>query len=149
MTSNAGAQEMGRSSMGFTEQNHQTDGLEVIKRSFTPEFRNRLDGIIQFKPLEQEAILRVADKAILELEMLLQDKHVTLEIDSEARQWLAENGYDVTMGARPMARLVQDKVKRPLADELLFGKLSEGGHVRLVLRDNELALDFIKESEPV
>ncbi len=148
MTSNAGAQEMGRSSMGFTQQNHQTDGLEVIKRSFTPEFRNRLDGIIQFKPLTEDAILRVADKAILELEMLLQDKDVTLEIDADARQWLAENGYDIAMGARPMARLVQEKVKRPLADELLFGKLSGGGHVRLVLRDNELALDFVKESEP-
>ena len=147
MTSNAGAQEMGRSSMGFTEQDHQTDGMEIIKRAFSPEFRNRLDGIIQFKPLSQDAILRVADKAVLELEMLLQDKHVTLEIDSEARQWLAEHGYDVSMGARPMARLVQEKIKRPLADELLFGQLSEGGHVRVVLRDGELALDLLTETE--
>ncbi len=149
MTSNAGAQEMGRSSMGFTEQNHQTDGIEVIKRAFTPEFRNRLDGIIQFKSLSSEAVLRVADKAVLELEMLLQDKNVTLEIDSDARQWLADHGYDVQMGARPMARLVQEKIKRPLADELLFGKLSEGGHVRVVLKDGELALDFVSETESV
>lgn len=149
MTSNAGAQEMGRSSMGFTEQNHQTDGMEVIKRAFTPEFRNRLDGIIQFKSLSPEAVLRVADKAVLELEMLLQDKQVTLEIDSDARQWLAEHGYDKKMGARPMARLVQEKIKRPLADELLFGKLSEGGHVRVVLKEGELALDFVSETESV
>jgi ATP-dependent Clp protease ATP-binding subunit ClpA len=145
MTSNAGAQEMGRSSMGFTKQNHQTDGMEVIKRAFTPEFRNRLDGIIQFKPLEKDAILRVADKSVLELEMLLQDKNVTLEIDDEARRWLAEHGYDVAMGARPMARLVKEKIKRPLADELLFGQLSEGGHVKVILRDNELALEFVNE----
>jgi ATP-dependent Clp protease ATP-binding subunit ClpA len=149
MTSNAGAQEMGRSSMGFTHQDHQSDGMEVIKRAFSPEFRNRLDGIIQFKALDQKAVLRVADKSILELEMLLQDKNVTLEIDNDARQWLADHGYDVKMGARPMARLVQEKVKRPLADELLFGKLSEGGHVRVVLRDGELALDLVTEAEPV
>jgi len=149
MTSNAGAQEMGRSSMGFTKQDHQTDGMEVIKRSFSPEFRNRLDGIIQFKPLDTDAILRVADKAVLELEMLLQDKNVTLEIDNDARQWLAEHGYDVMMGARPMARLVQEKIKRPLADELLFGQLAEGGHVQIKLRDGELYLDLHVVSEPV
>jgi ATP-dependent Clp protease ATP-binding subunit ClpA len=149
MTSNAGAQEMGRASMGFTHQEHQSDGMEVIKRAFSPEFRNRLDGIIQFKPLNKNAILRVADKAILELEMLLQDKNVTLEIDTDARQWLADHGYDVAMGARPMARLVQEKIKRPLADELLFGQLSEGGHVRVVLRDDELALDFITQTATV
>lgn len=149
MTSNAGAQEMGRASMGFTQQDHQSDGMEVIKRAFTPEFRNRLDGIIQFKPLTTEAILRVADKAVLELEMLLHDKHVTLEIDNEARQWLADNGYDVAMGARPMARLVQEKIKRPLADELLFGQLANGGHVRVVFDKGELALVFETEMESV
>ncbi len=149
MTSNAGAQEMGRSSMGFTEQNHQSDGMEVIKRAFSPEFRNRLDGIIQFKALDPDAILRVADKVVLELEMLLQDKNVTLEIDNDARQWLADHGYDVKMGARPMTRLVQEKIKRPLADELLFGKLSEGGHVRVILRNGELALDLMTETESV
>ncbi|HHA18527.1 MAG TPA: ATP-dependent Clp protease ATP-binding subunit ClpA, partial [Methylophaga sp.] len=110
---------------------------------------NRLDGIIQFKSLSPEAVLRVADKVVLELEMLLQDKQVTLEIDSDARQWLADHGYDEKMGARPMARLVQEKIKRPLADELLFGKLSEGGHVRVVLKKGELALDFVSETESV
>ncbi|PCH61372.1 MAG: ATP-dependent Clp protease ATP-binding subunit ClpA [Gammaproteobacteria bacterium] len=149
MTSNAGAQEMDRSSMGFTQQDHQTDGMESVKRAFTPEFRNRLDGIIQFKALSPDAVLRVADKAIVELEMLLQDKHVTLEIDDEARQWLAKHGYDVHMGARPMARLVQEKIKRPLADELLFGKLADGGHVKVVLRDGELVLDLETETESV
>lgn len=149
MTSNAGAQEMGRSSMGFTKQDHQTDGMESIKRTFSPEFRNRLDGIIQFKALPADAILRVADKAVLELEMLLQDKHVTLEVDDAARQWLAEHGYDEHMGARPMARLVQEKVKRPLADELLFGKLTDGGHVKVVLLDGELALEFDTQTESV
>ncbi len=149
MTSNAGAQEMNRSSIGFKPQDHQTDGMEVIKRSFTPEFRNRLDGIIQFKALDRDAVLRVADKAVLELEMLLQDKQVTLEIDSEARNWLAEHGYDVQMGARPMARLVQDKIKRPLADELLFGKLRSGGHVRVELKDDDLVLNLMEETEAV
>ncbi len=146
MTSNAGAHEMGRASMGFTPQDHHADGMAVIKRSFTPEFRNRLDGIIQFKPLTKEAVLRVADKAVLELEMLLHDKHVTLEVEHDAREWLAEHGYDVSMGARPMARLVQEKIKRPLADELLFGQLSKGGHVRVVLTDGELALEFENET---
>ena len=150
MTSNAGAQEMNKASIGFTKQEmHQSDGMEALKRTFTPEFRNRLDGIIQFKPLTPDAILRVADKSVLELEMLLQDKNVTIEIDNDAREWLAENGYDVQMGARPMARLVQEKIKRPLADELLFGKLSEGGHVRVMLKDNELHLDIINETESV
>ena len=149
MTSNAGAHEMGRASMGFTEQNHQADGMEVIKRAFTPEFRNRLDGIIQFKSLAKAAILRVADKAVLELEMLLHEKNVTLEVEDEAREWLAENGYDQSMGARPMARLVQEKIKRPLADELLFGKLSKGGHARITLVDSELIIDFKNETESV
>jgi len=150
MTSNAGAQEMGRSSIGFTEQDHQTDGMEIIKRAFTPEFRNRLDGIIQFKPLMNEAILRVTDKSILELELILHEKNVTLEVDDDARQWLAEKGYDVAMGARPMARLVQDKIKRPLADELLFGILSAGGgHVRVVLKEGELVLEMDTVTETV
>ena len=149
MTSNAGAQEMGRTSMGFTKQDHDTDSGEALKRTFTPEFRNRLDGIIQFKALDRESILRVADKAVLELEMLLQDKNVTIEIEDAAREWLAEHGYDPKMGARPMSRLVQEKIKRPLADELLFGKLSEGGHVRVLLEEGELSLDIVNTTESV
>jgi ATP-dependent Clp protease ATP-binding subunit ClpA len=150
MTSNAGAAEMSKTSIGFTKQEHQTDGSEAVKRTFTPEFRNRLDGIIHFKPLDKDAILRVADKAVLELEMLLQDKNVTIEIDNAARQWLADHGYDVLMGARPMSRLVQEKIKRPLADELLFGKLSQrGGHVRVTLQDDELHLEMENAAESV
>ncbi len=150
MTSNAGAAEMSKTSIGFTKQEHQTDGTEAVKRTFTPEFRNRLDGIIHFKPLQKDAILRVADKAVLELEMLLQDKNVTIEIDDKARQWLADHGYDVLMGARPMARLVQEKIKRPLADELLFGKLSQrGGHVRVTLQDDEIHLEMEDAAESV
>ena len=147
MTSNAGAQEAGRASMGFTEQDHQSDSLAVLKRLFTPEFRNRLDGVIQFKPLAADAILRVADKVLLELEMTLQDKNVTLAVDDDARQWLAKHGYDIQMGARPMARLVQQKIKTPLADELLFGKLHKGGHVSIALRAGELVLDITSKSK--
>ncbi len=146
MTSNAGAYDMDKASIGFTSERNQSDGMEALKRTFTPEFRNRLDGIIQFKPLSRDAILRVADKAVLELEMLLQDKHVTIEIDNAAREWLAEHGYDVQMGARPMARLVQERIKRPLADELLFGRLSEGGHVNVTLKDGDLLLDIHTET---
>jgi ATP-dependent Clp protease ATP-binding subunit ClpA len=144
MTSNAGAAEMSKPSIGFTKQdNLSSDGNEALKRTFTPEFRNRLDGIIQFKPLDKDAILRVADKAVLELEMLLEDKNVTIEVDDAARQWLADHGYDVQMGARPMARLVQEKIKRPLADELLFGQLSQGGgHVRVTLKDQDIHLEM-------
>lgn len=151
MTSNAGAAEMSKPSIGFTKQeNHSSDGNEALKRTFTPEFRNRLDGIIQFKPLDKDAILRVADKAVLELEMLLEDKNVTIEVNDAARQWLAEHGYDVQMGARPMARLVQEKIKRPLADELLFGKLSKGGgHVRVTLKDEDIHLEMDSAAEAV
>ncbi|KKN35398.1 hypothetical protein LCGC14_0783950 [marine sediment metagenome] len=149
MTSNAGASELSKASIGFTQQKvEQMDGTEAIKRTFTPEFRNRLDGTIQFQPLDKAAILRVADKSVLELEMLLQDKNVTIEINDQARQWLADNGYDVQMGARPMARLVQEKIKRPLADELLFGKLSQrGGHVRVTLKEGEIDLDVESMAE--
>ena len=151
MTSNAGAAEMSKPSIGFTKQDNLTsDGNEALKRTFTPEFRNRLDGIIQFKPLDKDAILRVADKAVLELEMLLEDKNVTIEVDDAARQWLADHGYDVQMGARPMARLVQEKIKRPLADELLFGKLSQGGgHVRVTLKDEDIHLEMDSAAEAV
>ncbi len=151
MTSNAGAFEMSKPSIGFTKQdNLSSDGNEALKRTFTPEFRNRLDGIIQFKPLDKDAILRVADKAVLELEMLLEDKNVTIEVNDAARQWLAKHGYDVQMGARPMARLVQEKIKRPLADELLFGKLSKGGgHVRVTLKDEDIHLEMDSAAEAV
>jgi ATP-dependent Clp protease ATP-binding subunit ClpA len=138
MTTNAGAAQAARRSIGFVEQSHVTDAMEVIRRTFTPEFRNRLDAIIQFNPLEFEHVLRVVDKFLIELEAQLADKHVALDVDADARRWLAEHGFDPQMGARPMARVIQEKVKRALADELLFGKLAEGGKVTLGVQDGEL-----------
>lgn len=139
MTTNAGAEEGSRASIGFTQQDHASDSLKVIERGFSPEFRNRLDAIIQFKPLDIAIVGHVVDKFIFELEALLADKQVTLTLDADARLWLAENGCDPKMGARPMARLIQEKIKKPLANDLLFGELANGGHVRIYLRDRELA----------
>jgi len=136
MTTNAGAQEMSRASMGFTQQDNSTDGMAIINRMFTPEFRNRLDTIIQFAPLGPEAILRVVDKLVMELEAQLDKNAVTIELEPAARQWIADKGYDPKMGARPMARVIQEQVKRPLAEQLLFGDLAKGGHVRISLDDS-------------
>jgi len=137
MTTNAGAADMSRSSMGFMQQNHATDGMEAIKKMFTPEFRNRLDAVIQFDPLDMDSILRVVDKLVLELETQLQDHDVTLELEPEARVWIAERGHDPQMGARPMARVIQENIKRPLAEILLFGELTNGGDVRIVVEDDD------------
>lgn len=139
MTTNAGAEEGSRASIGFTQQDHATDSLKVIEKGFSPEFRNRLDAIIQFKPLDISIVGHVVDKFIFELEALLADKHVTITLDAEARLWLAEHGCDPKMGARPMARLIQEKIKKPLANDLLFGKLAHGGHVRIYVENDEMA----------
>jgi ATP-dependent Clp protease ATP-binding subunit ClpA len=138
MTTNAGAAQAARRSIGFVEQSHATDAMEVIRKAFTPEFRNRLDAIIQFSALDFEHILRVVDKFLIELEAQLQEKHVSLHVDTDARRWLAEHGFDPQMGARPMARVIQENVKRPLADELLFGKLAHGGKVQLGVKENKI-----------
>jgi ATP-dependent Clp protease ATP-binding subunit ClpA len=135
MTTNAGAQEMSRATIGFTQQDHSSDGMALLSKMFAPEFRNRLDAIIQFKPLQRDAILRVVDKMVMELEAALERNDVTLELEPEAREWLAERGYDPAMGARPMARVIQEHIKRPLAEQLLFGDLADGGHVRIVLEE--------------
>ncbi|RUL70471.1 ATP-dependent Clp protease ATP-binding subunit ClpA [Dyella choica] len=148
MTTNAGAQQASRRSIGFVKQNHAMDSKEVIRRTFTPEFRNRLDAIIQFTPLDFEHILRVVDKFLIELEAQLSEKHVSLDVDADARRWLAEHGFDPQMGARPMARVIQEKIKRVLADELLFGKLAEGGKVSLSVKEGELAVNS-EAAEPV
>ena len=137
MTTNAGAQEMSRASIGFTQQDHSSDGMEIIRRSFSPEFRNRLDTIIQFAPLDTTSIKRVVDKLVVELEAKLDTNNVTLELDDAAREWIAERGYDAKMGARPMARIIQEHIKRPLAEELLFGSLADGGHVRITLGSDD------------
>ncbi|MDH3430232.1 MAG: ATP-dependent Clp protease ATP-binding subunit ClpA [Gammaproteobacteria bacterium] len=146
MTTNAGAQEMTRASIGFTQQDHSSDGMEIIRKKFSPEFRNRLDAIIQFAPLDHLSIKRVVDKLVVELESKLDSNNVTLELDDAAREWIAERGYEPKMGARPMARIIQEHIKRPLAEELLFGSLAEGGHVRITVGpDDELQLN----AEPV
>ena len=139
MTTNAGAQEMSRASIGFVEQDHAPDGMEAIKRLFTPEFRNRLDAVIQFEPLGIDIIKTVVDKFLTELQAQLDAKKVQLDVDEDARLWLAEHGYDPKMGARPMQRLIQEKIKRELAEEVLFGNLSRnGGTVHVTVKDGEL-----------
>lgn len=148
MTTNAGATEMNRSSIGFTHQDHSTDGMEALKRVFTPEFRNRLDAIVQFKPLEMATIHTVVDKFLVELQSQLDDKKVVLHVDDAARDWLAERGYDRAMGARPMARLIKESLKKPLAEEVLFGRLSKaGGQVDATVVDGEIQLE-IEEAIP-
>jgi ATP-dependent Clp protease ATP-binding subunit ClpA len=147
MTTNAGAVQAARRSIGFTKQDHSTDAMEVIRRSFSPEFRNRLDAVVQFQALGFDHILRVVDKFLIELETLLHDKDVSLSATPVARDWLAEHGFDPLMGARPMARVIQDKIKRPLADELLFGKLVNGGRVTVDVRDDELVIETHPEPE--
>jgi len=133
MTTNAGASEMSRASIGFTSQDHASDGMEAIRRLFSPEFRNRLDAIIQFKPLDEDTIGRVVDKLVMELEAQLEDKDVTISLTDEARKWIAEKGYDPKMGARPMSRVIREHIRRALAEELLFGNLAGGGHVTVSL----------------
>ncbi|QCF25665.1 ATP-dependent Clp protease ATP-binding subunit ClpA [Hydrocarboniclastica marina] len=147
MTTNAGAETLARRSIGFSSQDHSTDGMEVISKTFTPEFRNRLDGIIQFASLQPESITHVVDKFLTELQAQLDEKRVVLHVEEKAKVWLAERGYDQTMGARPMARLIQEKIKKPMAEEILFGRLSEnGGEVKVTLVNDELVFEF--ESEP-
>ncbi len=141
MTTNAGADRISRSSIGFTIQDHSSDVMEEIKRVFSPEFRNRLDAIIQFNSLDPDTIGHVVDKFLTELEMQLDTKKVTMDIDSEAKVWLAEHGHDAIMGARPMARLIQDRIKKPLAEQLLFGDLQGGGHIFITVRDGELVVE--------
>ncbi|WP_028007835.1 ATP-dependent Clp protease ATP-binding subunit ClpA [Solimonas flava] len=149
MTTNAGAEESSRRSMGFAEQNHTTDAMEVMRKMFTPEFRNRLDAIVQFAPLERREILRVVDKFILQLEEQLAAKNVQLDVDESARLWVADRGYDVKMGARPMARVIQESLKRPLAEELLFGKLVNGGRVHVLLGEgDQLAFEIEAREKP-
>ncbi|HVV68068.1 MAG TPA: ATP-dependent Clp protease ATP-binding subunit ClpA [Gammaproteobacteria bacterium] len=143
MTTNAGAEDIEKMTMGFTEHGIRTDDMEAIKRLFSPEFRNRLDTIVSFQHLSVETLHRVVDKFILELELQLQDKNVTLTIDTDSRNWLSEHGYDHKMGARPMARVIQEYIKKPLAEELLFGKLNGGGSVKVQVKDGKLELNIL------
>jgi ATP-dependent Clp protease ATP-binding subunit ClpA len=150
MTTNAGAYEMSRPSIGFTQSDTGSDAMEAIRRLFSPEFRNRLDSVIQFGGLDQDTIERVVDKLLIEAEAQLEQKQVSISVSDEARRWIAKRGYDPKMGARPMARVIQEFIKRPLAEELLFGKLVNGGHVEITLSEDgeKLKLDTRAANEP-
>jgi ATP-dependent Clp protease ATP-binding subunit ClpA len=143
MTTNAGASDLAKAAYGFTRTRREGDDMEAINRMFTPEFRNRLDAIITFGHLPPEVIAKVVEKFILQLEAQLADRDVTIELSEDARKWLVTNGYDELMGARPMARVIQEHVKQPLADELIFGRLKNGGHVRVILKKDENGKDVL------
>jgi ATP-dependent Clp protease ATP-binding subunit ClpA len=142
MTTNAGASDAQRNSIGFGRGRNEGEDEAAIKRLFTPEFRNRLDATVAFRPLTPEIIRQVVHKFVLQLEAQLADRHVTIQLNDDAADWLAKNGFDELYGARPLARVIQEHIKKPLADELLFGKLTRGGHVRVSLKDGKLAFDF-------
>ncbi len=149
MTTNAGAQEAARASIGFTEQDHSSDAMETLKKMFTPEFRNRLDAIIQFNALPMEIVITVVDKFLVELQAQLDGKKVELDVDESAREWIAKEGYDEKMGARPMQRLIQEKIKRRLAEDILFGDLADGGGVvHVTEEDGDLALEVVPRGVP-
>lgn len=148
MTTNAGAESISRRTIGFTSQDHSSDGMEAINKMFTPEFRNRLDSIVQFQPLGEDVILTVVDKFLTELQSQLDEKRVTIDVDEDARLWLVEKGYDIHMGARPMERVIQEYIKKPLAEMVLFGSLARSGGtalVRLNKADNKLEVTVEEE----
>jgi len=148
MTTNAGAADLARPVIGFGRETRAGEDQEAIKRLFTPEFRNRLDAVIPFAALTPEVVAHVVEKFVMQLEAQLADRNVTIELTSAAREYLAERGYDPLYGARPLARLIQEVIKKPLAEELLFGKLVKGGSVKVGLKDGELSFDFLEASPP-
>ena len=148
MTTNSGALEMARESMGFQKQDNTSDGSEVIKKTFSPEFRNRLTSIVQFGALPVNVIKTVVDKFLTELQAQLDEKRVVLDVDDKARSWLADHGYDEKMGARPMQRLIQDEIKQKLAESILFGELAkEGGIAKVSAKKDKLELTFLPHEE--
>ena len=152
MTTNAGASDLAKSAYGFHRAKREGDDVEAINRLFAPEFRNRLDAIVPFGHLPTEVISQVVDKFIMQLEAQLADRNVSIELTDEARKWLVEHGYDEAMGARPMARVIQQHIKTPLADEVLFGRLKNGGTVRVVVKgeeDGSRKLGFVYPEGPV
>ncbi len=148
MTSNAGATEQAKAAVGFGRDRREGEDAAAIERTFTPEFRNRLDSVISFAPLPREVILRVVEKFVLQLEAQLMDRNVTIELTKEAAEWLADKGYDDKMGARPLGRVIQEHIKKPLAEELLFGKLTKGGVVHVSVKDDAIALEFSEAPHP-
>ncbi len=147
MTTNAGAADNARAAIGFGRGKVEGEDEKAIQRLFTPEFRNRLDAIVAFKPLDQETIRQVVTKFAMQLETQLSDRNITIELSDEATDWLAKNGFDELYGARPLARVIQDSIKKPLADDILFGRLARGGHVKVVLTDGKIAFDITPAGE--
>jgi ATP-dependent Clp protease ATP-binding subunit ClpA len=143
MTTNAGAADLAKQAFGFTRSKREGDDAEAINRTFAPEFRNRLDAVIAFAHLNEEVIAKVVEKFVLQLEAQLADRDVTIELSEPATKWLIRHGYDEQMGARPMARVIQEHIKKALADEVLFGRLKGGGHVRVVVVQDEKGEDRI------
>jgi ATP-dependent Clp protease ATP-binding subunit ClpA len=141
MTSNAGASEQAKAAIGFGRDRREGEDTAAIERTFTPEFRNRLDAVISFAPLPKEVIMQVVEKFVLQLEAQLMDRNVTIELTKPAAEWLADKGYDEKMGARPLGRVIQEEIKKPLAEELLFGKLAKGGVVKVSVKDGKLVLE--------
>jgi ATP-dependent Clp protease ATP-binding subunit ClpA len=140
MTSNAGAAEQAKEAIGFGRDRREGEDTAAIERTFTPEFRNRLDAVISFAPLPKSVILQVVEKFVLQLEAQLMDRNVTIELTKPAAEWLADKGYDDKMGARPLGRVIQEHIKKPLAEELLFGKLAKGGVVKVGIKNGEIDL---------
>ena len=148
MTSNAGAADMAKPAIGFERDRRVGEDIEAVEKMFTPEFRNRLDAIIPFAPLTQEVINRVVDKFIMQMEAQLEDRGVSIELNEEAREWLGKKGYDPLYGARPLGRVIQEYIKKPLAEELLFGKLSKGGLVKVTVKDDKPAFEYAEGNRP-
>ncbi|MEM8657150.1 MAG: ATP-dependent Clp protease ATP-binding subunit ClpA, partial [Pseudomonadota bacterium] len=143
-----GAADMAKEAMGFGRDSREGEDMAAIEKQFTPEFRNRLDAVISFGALPRKVILKVVEKFVLQLEAQLMDRNVTIDLTPAAAEWLAEKGYDEKMGARPLGRVIQEHIKKPLAEELLFGKLSKGGVVMVAVKDGELALDIQEPGKP-
>ncbi len=148
MTSNAGAQEQARAAIGFGRDRREGEDTAAVERMFTPEFRNRLDAVISFAPLPKEVILLVVEKFVMQLEVQLMERGVSIELTKEAAEWIADKGYDDKMGARPLARVIQEHIKKPLAEELLFGKLAKGGLVRVAVEGDKLVLETVPPGRP-
>ena len=149
MTTNAGAADMAKAAIGFGREMRIGEDEDAIKRMFTPEFRNRLDAVIAFAALTQEVVARVVEKFVMQLEAQLADRNVTIELSSAAKEWLAERGYDKLYGARPLARVIQEHIKKPLAEELLFGRLVKGGSVKVAMKEGKLDFEITEAAVPV
>ena len=147
MTTNAGAMDVSKKRIGFNSMRSSNDNEEVINKLFSPEFRNRIDSIIHFNHLSKQVVLSIVDKFIIEVEVQLEDKSVSLSIDNQAREYLANKGYDEVYGARELSRIIQSEVKKPMAEELIFGKLAKGGHVKITLKNNDIFLNFSSKQE--